>query len=204
MGLNILVGQRWSARMTVSKFKISAINIKRLLPTVCVSSFIYGVSLIVVDSVQSKMSSTLSFPVCIENHLFIVWIEPILNKEPKFIFRYYRSDRTSVYRYQYYTVNFRDKNVTQSALFFGYKNVKQSVRIFVCKNVIQSALFFAYRNVTQSKLFLHIEMPPSAPPFSKALWKLRNAKCPDFGILKSNTNCLDFCEVSGLFNKNIT
>ena len=60
------------------------------------------------------------------------------------MFRYDRSNRTSVYRYQYCTVNFSYKNVTQSALFFAYKNVTQSVSIFVCKNLTQSALFFAY------------------------------------------------------------
>ena len=35
--------------------------------------------------------------VCIENHLFIVGIGPILNKELGFIFRSDRSDRTCVY-----------------------------------------------------------------------------------------------------------
>ena len=53
--------QRRSARSKVSKFKIATINIKGLLPPVCVSIFIYGVSLIVVDLVHPKMSPTLSF-----------------------------------------------------------------------------------------------------------------------------------------------
>ena len=35
--------------------------------------------------------------VCIENHLIIVGIGPILNKELEFIFRSDRSDRTCVY-----------------------------------------------------------------------------------------------------------
>ena len=35
--------------------------------------------------------------VCIENHLFIVGIGPILNKELELIFRSDRSDRTYVY-----------------------------------------------------------------------------------------------------------
>ena len=35
--------------------------------------------------------------VCIENHLFIVGIGPILNKELELIFRSDRSDRTCVY-----------------------------------------------------------------------------------------------------------
>ena len=39
----------------------------------------------------------------------------------EFIFQYNRSNHTSVYRYQYYTVNFRYKNVTQSAFFFYIK-----------------------------------------------------------------------------------
>ena len=82
------------------------------------------------------------YQVCIKNHLFIVVIGPITNKELEFIFWYDCSNRTWVYRYQYYMVNFRYKNVTQSALFFGYKNVTQSVRIFVCKNLTQSALIF--------------------------------------------------------------
>ena len=53
--------QRWRARSTVSKFKIAAINIKRLLHPLCVSIVIYGISLIVVDLVQPKMSPVLSF-----------------------------------------------------------------------------------------------------------------------------------------------
>ena len=46
--------------------------------------------------------------VCIENHLFIVGIEPILNKELEFIFWSDRSNRTCVYsyRYLYYTINY--------------------------------------------------------------------------------------------------
>ena len=36
-------------------------------------------------------------PVCIENHLFIVGIGAILNKELEFIFRYDCSDHTCVY-----------------------------------------------------------------------------------------------------------
>ena len=47
-------------------------------------------------------------------------------------------------------ISFRDKNATQSALFFAYKNVTQSVRIFVYKNVTHSALFFVYKIVVQS------------------------------------------------------
>ena len=35
--------------------------------------------------------------VCIENHLLIVGIGPILNNELGFIYRYDRSDRTCVY-----------------------------------------------------------------------------------------------------------
>ena len=35
--------------------------------------------------------------VCIENYLIIVGIEPILNKELRFIYRYDRNDRTYVY-----------------------------------------------------------------------------------------------------------
>ena len=35
--------------------------------------------------------------VCIENHLFIVGIGPIINKELEFIYQSYRSDRTYVY-----------------------------------------------------------------------------------------------------------
>ena len=89
-------------------------------------------------------------PVCIENKLFIVGIVPILNKGLVFI---YRSDRSAfIVRYQYYTINFRYKNVTQRALFFAYENVTQSVRLFVYKNVLQSDCF-AYKNVTQSAFF---------------------------------------------------
>ena len=55
--------------------------------------------------------------VCIENNLFIVGIGPIINKELEFIYQYYRSGRMA-----HYTISFRYKNVTQSALFFAYKN----------------------------------------------------------------------------------
>ena len=64
--------------------------------------------------------------VCIKNYLFIVGIEPILNKELEFIF-----DLIVLIVRTY--DNFRYKTVTQSALFFAYKNVTQSVEIFVNK-----------------------------------------------------------------------
>ena len=62
--------------------------------------------------------------VCIKNRLFNVGIGPIINKELDFY-----SDLIAlivhafIVRYQYQTINFRYKNVTQSALFFAYKNV---------------------------------------------------------------------------------
>ena len=74
--------------------------------------------------------------------------------------------RAFIVRYQYYTINFRYKTVTQIALFFAYKNVTQSERLFVSKILTQSALFFAYKNVTQSAFFACKNMPPH-PPISK-------------------------------------
>ena len=58
-----------------------------------------------------------------------------------------------------YTINFKYKNVTQSALFFRYKNVY--------KNVTQNASFSAYKNVTQSALFFQSKNVPPPPPISK-------------------------------------
>ena len=58
------------------------------------------------QEINPKRSMTCSSPrfplrsyslVCIENHLFIVGIGPILNKELELIFRSNRSDRTCVY-----------------------------------------------------------------------------------------------------------
>ena len=46
---------------------------------------------------QYKMSPTLSFSGMYKNHLFIVGIEPIINKELEFIFRSDCSDRMYVY-----------------------------------------------------------------------------------------------------------
>ena len=51
---------------------------------------------------ETEFSFFLGFPtalVCIENHLFIVGIGPILNKEFELIFRSDHSDRTYVYSY---------------------------------------------------------------------------------------------------------
>ena len=57
--------------------------------------------------------------VCINNHLFIVGIGPILNKWLEFISRSDRSDCTCVYTSVLVLYdNFRYKNVTQSASFF--------------------------------------------------------------------------------------
>ena len=56
--------------------------------------------------------------------------------------------RTFIVRYQYYTINFRYKNVTQSELFFVYKNV------------MQNALFFAYKIVTKSDFLVYAPPPP--------------------------------------------
>ena len=36
-----------------------------------------------------------------------------------------------IVRYQFYTINFRYKNVIQSSLFFAYKNVTQRALFFV-------------------------------------------------------------------------
>ena len=69
--------------------------------------------------------------VCIENHLFIVGIGPILNKELELIFRSDRSDvRAFIVRYQCYSINYISINVTKNAVFFGYYNVTHSVRLF--------------------------------------------------------------------------
>ena len=167
----------WIARSTVSKFKISAINIKSILPPVGVSVFIYRVSLIVVDLVQPNIPPTISFSGMHWKPFIYRMNRTISQWRARNYFSIYCSNRTCVYRYHYYTVNFRYKNVTQSELYFGFKNVTQSVRLFVCKNVTQSSLFFAYRNVTQIALFSHIEMPLPPPPISKIQWKLRDAKC---------------------------
>ena len=81
--------------------------------------------------------------VCIENHLFILGIGLILNKEIKFIF--YPISlivRAFIFRYQYYAINFWFKNITKSALFFEYKNITQSVRIFVYKTLRKVNWFF--------------------------------------------------------------
>ena len=56
--------------------------------------------------------------------------------------------RAFIVRYQYYTIKFRYKNVTQSALFFAYKNVTQSVRLFIYINVTQ-IVYISNINVTQ-------------------------------------------------------
>ena len=63
--------------------------------------------------------------VCIENHLLVVGIGPILNKEMNSIYRY-----DCMCFYTQVSVpydNNKYNNVTQSALFFAYKNVTQSV-----------------------------------------------------------------------------
>ena len=121
--------------------------------------------------------------VCIEDHLFIVVIAPILNKKLEFIFRSDTSDRMCVYSwYKYYTKELNYKNVTQTALFFAYKNVTPSVWIFLNKNLTKSALFFAYYNVTQSALVFASKLSPPLRKFHKSNEKLCNAKCPGFCI----------------------
>ena len=72
----------------------------------------------------------------LENHLFILWIGPILNKDLEFVFRSDCSDCACfLVRYQYYWIYYIYINVTQNTLFFEYKNVTQSVWIFVSLNV---------------------------------------------------------------------
>ena len=51
----------------------------------------------VYDGVHPKISPTISFSGMYQNHLFIVGIGPILNKDLKFIYRSDRSDLTYVY-----------------------------------------------------------------------------------------------------------
>ena len=72
-----------------------------------------------------------------------------------------------IVRYQYYTIDFRYKNVTQNALFFAYKNVMKIVRIFVYKNVMQGTLFFSYKIQRKVHCFLDIKMPPPFRLFQK-------------------------------------
>ena len=49
------------------------------------------------DRIQPKMSPTISFSGKYQNHLFIVGIGPIINKELEFIYQYDRSDCTYIY-----------------------------------------------------------------------------------------------------------
>ena len=56
--------------------------------------------------------------VCIENHLFIVVIGPIINKSSNlFIDLIAMIIRAFIVRYQYCTINFRYTNVTKSEIF---------------------------------------------------------------------------------------
>ena len=62
------------------------------------------------------------YMVYIKNHLFIVGIGSILNKDIKFNFDLIALIVCAcIVRYQYYTIDFRYKTVMQRALFFGYK-----------------------------------------------------------------------------------
>ena len=138
--------------------------------------------------------------VCIENHLFIVGIGPILNKELEFTFRSDRSDRTCVNsEVSVLYEKSRYKNVTQSALFFAYKNLMQSVSIFVCKNITQSVCFFNIEMWRKVYYFLDIQMPPPLRQFQKSNEKLRNASVRVF-VFKTVTQiflhfvqCTAFC-----------
>ena len=60
---------------------------------------------------------------CIENHLYIVGMRPILNKELEFIYRSNCSDHTSVYSYLsvYNLLEYVYMDVRQSALFLDIK-----------------------------------------------------------------------------------
>ena len=103
------------------------------------------------NSVQILITHmTGSSPICplrshslvyIENHLFIVGIGQILDKEIEFI---YRSDHTYVYNLDmriFYT-NYYIYNLKKSAQFFAYKgDVK--FQAFSYKNVVESELFLA-------------------------------------------------------------
>ena len=62
------------------------------------SSCVY-VNIYMNDLFQPNISPTLSFYGMYQNHLFIVGIEPILNKELEFVFLSDRSDHTCVYNY---------------------------------------------------------------------------------------------------------
>ena len=91
------------------------------------------------------------FPVRIENHLFIVGIGQIFNKELDFFFGLIDLIvRAFIVRYQYYTINFEYKNVTQFFFVdqnetkkssFWYKKCNAKYTVFVNRNVTKSALF---------------------------------------------------------------
>ena len=110
--------------------------------------------------------------VFIKNHLFILGIGTILNKELGCIFDLIALIvRAFIVRHHYYTKKIRYKNVTQSD-FFAYKNITQSVQLFVYENVMQNALFLVYKNGTQSVLFFAYKNAFPPPPISKIQWKI--------------------------------
>ena len=82
------------------------VNWNSEIRTLLDDSRLFGISLIVYITTIKTVPMTCSSQrcplrshslVCIENHLFILGIGPILNKELEFIFRSDRSDRTCVY-----------------------------------------------------------------------------------------------------------
>ena len=78
------------------------------------------------------MSPTLSFADMYQNRLFIVGIGPIINRELEFVFDMIALIvREFIVRYQYYTINYIYKDVTQSAIMFVYKSVAQIVMLFL-------------------------------------------------------------------------
>ena len=69
---------------------------------------------------QAVLSHSL---VCIKNHLFIIGVEPILNKELDLIFfdLIAMIVRAFIVRYQYYTINYIYINVTKIEFFYILK-----------------------------------------------------------------------------------
>ena len=113
-----LVG--WYITLSKLCFKV---NINKIIPvsqkpnkSLCIN--------ITTNFFQPKMSPTISLSGMYWKPFIIVGIAPILNKELGFIFDMIcLVERAFIVRYQYYTIHFRYKYVTQSAFFFSYKNV---------------------------------------------------------------------------------
>ena len=62
--------------------------------------------------------------------------------------------RAFIVRYEYYTIYFRYKNVTQSALFLKYINVTLCVRLFEYKNVKHIWAMNRQKNDVPAEIFI--------------------------------------------------